>query len=62
MMQFLFKEHDQRTASLIVFVASAFWGLMWVPMRLTESMGVPPLWVQFWFTTMPALFLACLCL
>lgn len=62
MMQFLFREHDQRTASLIVFIASSFWGLMWVPMRLTESMGVAPLWVQFWFTTMPALFLACLCL
>lgn len=46
----------------MVFVASSLWGLLWVPMRLTESMGVAPLWVQFWFTTMPALFLACLCL
>ena len=42
----------------MVFAASSMWGLLWVPMRLTESMGVAPLWVQFWFTTMPALFLA----
>jgi drug/metabolite transporter (DMT)-like permease len=62
MIQFVATQHSQRTASLMVFVASSLWGLLWVPMRLTESMGVAPLWVQFWFTTMPALFLACLCL
>ncbi|MGC6454847.1 MAG: DMT family transporter [Candidatus Puniceispirillaceae bacterium] len=62
MIQFLSTQHSQRTASLMVFVASSLWGLLWVPMRMTESMGVAPLWVQFWFTTMPALFLACLCL
>ena len=62
MIQFFATQHSQRTASLMVFVASSLWGLLWVPMRLTESMGVAPLWVQFWFTTMPALFLACLCL
>lgn len=62
MIQFLATQHSQRTASIMVFVASSLWGLLWVPMRLTESMGVAPLWVQFWFTTMPALFLACLCL
>ena len=62
MIQFLSAQHSQRTASLMVFVASSLWGLLWVPMRMTESMGVAPLWVQFWFTTMPALFLACLCL
>jgi len=62
MMNFLFRQHDQRTASVIVFVSAAFWGLMWVPMRMTESFGVAPLWVQFWFTTMPALALAVICL
>ena len=62
MIQFLATQHSQRTASIMVFVASSLWGLLWVPMRLTESIGVAPLWVQFWFTTMPALFLACLCL
>ena len=58
MIAFLSKQHSQRTASIMVFAASSMWGLLWVPMRLTESMGVAPLWVQFWFTTMPALFLA----
>ena len=58
MLSFLFREHSQRTASIMVFVASSFWGLLWVPMRMTESMGVSPLWVQFWFTSVPALLLA----
>lgn len=62
MIQFFSTQHSQRTASVMVFLASSLWGLLWVPMRLTESMGIAPLWVQFWFTTMPALFLACLCL
>lgn len=61
MIHFLFREHSQRTASIIVFVASSFWGLMWVPMRMTEAMGLSPLWVQFWFTGAPALFLGLLC-
>ena len=60
MFQFLSRQHSQHTASAMVFFASSLWGLLWVPMRLTESMGVAPLWVQFWFTTMPALFLGCL--
>ena len=58
MIEIFSRQHSQRTASVIVFAASSMWGLLWVPMRLTESMGVAPLWVQFWFTTMPALFLA----
>ena len=58
MIALLSKQHSQRTASIMVFAASSMWGLLWVPMRLTESMGVAPLWVQFWFTSMPALFLA----
>ena len=61
MISYLFKQHDQRTASVIVFISASFWGLMWVPMRLTESFGVAPLWVQFWFTTIPALALGLVC-
>ena len=58
MLEIFSRQHSRRTASIMVFAASSMWGLLWVPMRLTESMGVAPLWVQFWFTTMPALFLA----
>ena len=61
MLSFLFREHSQRTASVIVFVSSSFWGLLWVPMRMTEAMGVSPLWVQFWFTSVPALVLGFVC-
>ena len=51
MLSFLFREHSKRTASIMVFVASSLWGLLWVPMRMTEAMGVSPLWVQFRFTS-----------
>ena len=31
-------------------------------MHLTEAMGVPPIWVHFWFVAMPALPLGFICL
>ena len=31
-------------------------------MHLTEAMGVPPIWVHFWFVAMPALPLGFFCL
>jgi drug/metabolite transporter (DMT)-like permease len=62
MIHFIFKEHNQRTASIIVFLGSSIWGMLWIPMRLTEAMGVPPIWVHFWFVAMPALPLGYFCL
>ena len=56
-MQFLFRQHSHRTASLIVFLSSGVWGVMWLPMRHVESLGVDPVWVQCLFMLSPALVL-----
>ena len=54
-MTFFTREHGQRTASILVFLSSAAWGIMWVPMRYAESVGLPPLWVQLMFVLGPAI-------
>ena len=56
-MQFFFHQHSHRTASLIIFLSSGVWGIMWFPMREAESLGLAPLWVQGLFMLMPALVL-----
>jgi len=56
-MQFFFRQHNHRTASLIVFLSSGVWGVMWLPMRHVESLGVDPIWVQCLFMLAPALIL-----
>ena len=56
-MQFFFRQHSHRTASLIVFLSSGVWGIMWFPMRRAESLGLSPIWVQGLFMLMPALVL-----
>ena len=56
-MHFFFRQHNHRTASLIVFLSSGVWGVMWLPMRHVESLGVDPIWVQCFFMLAPALIL-----
>ena len=55
MLTFFTRQHGQRTASLIVFLSSAAWGILWVPMRYADSLGLPPLWVQLMFVLGPAI-------
>lgn len=54
-MKLFFRQHSHRKASLIVFLSSGVWGIMWYPMREAESLGLPPLWVQGMFMLMPSL-------
>ena len=54
-MQFFFRQHSHRNASLIVFLSSGVWGIMWYPMREPDALGLGPLWVQGLFMLMPAL-------
>ena len=54
-MKFFYHQHSHRTASLIVFLSSGVWGIMWYPMREVESLGLAPLWVQGMFMLLPAL-------
>ena len=57
MMQFFLRQHSYRNASLIVLVSSASWGVLWVPIRYAESLGLSAMWVQFMFMAVPALVL-----
>ena len=49
------REFEQRHALLIIFLASSFWGVLWVPMRHIEAMGLSGLWVVMLFHFLPAL-------
>ena len=49
------REYEQRHALLIIFLASSFWGVLWVPMRHIEAMGLTGLWVVVLFHFLPAL-------
>ena len=49
------REYEQRQALLIIFLASSFWGVLWVPMRHIEAMGLSGLWVVVLFHFLPAL-------
>ena len=46
---------------LLVCAAASLWGLIWVPMRYVESLGISALWVVVSFQTLPfiALFPFC---
>jgi len=48
------REYEQRHALLIIFLASSFWGVLWVPMRHIEAMGLSGLWVVVLFHFLPA--------
>ena len=39
----------------IVFLASAIWGVLWIPMRNTESLGLSGLWVVTMFHLLAAI-------
>jgi hypothetical protein len=40
---------------LIVFLASAIWGVLWVPMRYAESFCISGLWVVTLFLVLSAI-------
>ena len=49
------REYSLGRASLVIFISSSFWGVLWMPMRHVESMGVSSLWVVTMFHFLPAL-------
>ena len=48
------RRYAHHHAMLIVFLASALWGILWIPMRYTESFGLSGLWVVTMFHLLPA--------
>ena len=49
------RRYAHHHAMLIVFLASALWGVLWIPMRYTESLGLSGLWVVTMFHLLPAI-------
>ena len=49
------RRYAHHHAMLIVFLASALWGVLWIPMRYTESFGLSGLWVVTMFHLLPAI-------
>jgi len=48
------RQYPPRQALLLVFLSSAIWGLLWVPMRYLESVGLSGLWAVVLFHLLPA--------
>ena len=55
LLSFFTKEYKLRHALIIIFVSSSFWGVLWVPMRYIEEMGISALWVVALFHFLPAI-------
>ena len=49
------RRYAHHHAMLIVFLASALWGVLWIPMRNTESLGLSGLWVVTMFHLLAAI-------
>ena len=53
--QIFVRRYAHHHALLIVFLSSAIWGVLWVPMRYAESFGISGLWVVTLFHVLPAI-------
>lgn len=53
----MFNPMSDRTASIALFAAAAFWGLYWWPLRLIESSGLSANWAIAVFNATPVLVL-----
>lgn len=49
------RRYAHHHAMLIVFLASALWGVLWIPMRYAETFGLSGLWVVTMFHLLPAI-------
>ena len=50
--------HNTRLrASLVLMVGGAFWGLLWIPLRAFDAMGVEGAWATLVAYLAPAVFL-----
>lgn len=48
---------SQLTHSVLAFIAAAFWGLYWLPLRKIEEAGITPAWSIFAIYCLPLIFL-----
>jgi drug/metabolite transporter (DMT)-like permease len=51
----MLRDASERSASAVLFVAAAFWGLYWWPLRYLEGMGFGATWSVAFFNALPVL-------
>ena len=44
-----------RKALLVVFFATSIWGVLWIPLRWLDAVGISELWASFTFVAIPVL-------
>ena len=40
---------------ILIFVSASVWGVLWIPLRVIESLGLTGLWSNFFFLVLPVL-------
>ena len=50
-------QNKRLRASLVLMVGGAFWGLLWIPLRAFEGMGLEGAWSTLMAYTAPAILL-----
>lgn len=58
MIALLDKQMEKKTAMVSVFLCTSVWGLLWMPLRYIESVGLASLWANTFFIFMPIPLLA----
>lgn len=53
----MFEHSSDRTHSILLFVAAAFWGLYWIPLREIEKFGLSSTWSVAFFNLCPLIVL-----
>ena len=55
---FILKKHSKRVSMLLVILSASLWGLIWIPLRYMESIGLYGLWSTLYFYLIPLVPLA----
>ena len=50
-----FAQLPLRYALLVVFLATSIWGVLWIPLRWLDAIGIHGLWASFTFVAVPVL-------
>ena len=58
MLSFLTQTYSKRSSMLMIFVSASVWGVLWIPLRIIEGLGLNGLWSNFFFLALPILPLA----
>ncbi len=55
MLLFLTQTYTKRSAMVLIFLSASVWGILWIPLRVIEGLGLTGLWSNFFFLALPLL-------